>query len=103
MPSCCLTPRFRRAQAAVAILLAAGYAAQMRVCYFAVWRYDADTRALINELAQRRDQQAPELRPGVSWQWEPPVNYYRTVRGWTWLAYSGRTTPSGSWPETEPR
>ena len=51
---------------------------------FWVWRYDADTKRIFAEIANRRGQE-DSVRLGVSWQLEPSLNFYRTVRNAVWM------------------
>lgn len=70
------------AVAAAGALIGAQYALQLQARSFLVWRYDADTRQLL-EVA-RGLVRAP-ARAAVSWQYEPAANFYRVTRGWQWL------------------
>jgi hypothetical protein len=72
---------------AVAIMLASfavEFAAQWNVNSFWVWRYDADTKRIFNALEAAPKPPGP-IRLGVSWVFEPALNYYRDVRNATWL------------------
>jgi hypothetical protein len=73
---------------AVALVLASfalEFAAQWNVNSFWVWRYDADTKRVFEAL-ERAPKPAGQIRLGVSWVFEPALNYYREVRNATWLA-----------------
>ena len=73
---------------AVAILLASfaiEFAAQWNVKSFFVWRYDADTKRIFSAL-EVAPKPPGQIRLGVSWVLEPSLNYYRDVRGATWLS-----------------
>jgi hypothetical protein len=77
---------------AVALVLAsfAGeFAAQWNVKSFWVWRYDADTRRIFEALEaapKPTGQGDGQVRLGVSWVFEPALNYYRAVRRASWMA-----------------
>jgi hypothetical protein len=60
------------------------FAAQWNVNSFWVWRYDADTKRIFNALEAAPKPPGP-IRLGVSWVFEPALNYYRDVRNATWL------------------
>lgn len=65
------------------------FAAQFNVKSFWVWRYDADTKRIFAVLeAAPKPAAAPDgqVRLGVSWVYEPALNYYREVRNATWMA-----------------
>jgi hypothetical protein len=73
---------------AVALVLASfalEFAAQWNVNSFWVWRYDADTKRVFEAL-EGVPKPAGQIRLGVSWVFEPALNYYREVRNATWLA-----------------
>ena len=70
---------------AVAVL-ALVFAVQFNTRSFYVWRYDADSRAMANQIAERRTSSAPEsVQVAGSWQLEPALNFYRVKNGWTWM------------------
>jgi hypothetical protein len=72
---------------AVAIVLlafAAEFAAQWNVKSFLVWRYDADTKRVFAALEAAPKPPGP-IRLGVSWVFEPALNYYREIRNATWM------------------
>ncbi len=65
------------------------FAAQWNVKSFWVWRYDADTKQIFEKLeaTPKPGGQAPgSVRLGVSWVFEPALNYYREVRKAAWMA-----------------
>ncbi len=77
---------------AVALVLASfavEFAAQWNVKSFWVWRYDADTKRIFEalEAAPKPPGQVDgQVRLGVSWVFEPALNYYREVRKAAWMA-----------------
>jgi hypothetical protein len=68
--------------AGIGMVIGLEYAGQMRTGSFLVWRYDADTLALLEEA--RGLVKAPATA-AVSWQYEPAANFYRVTKGWMWL------------------
>jgi hypothetical protein len=65
------------------------FAAEWNVKSFWVWRYDADTKQIFEKLEaapKPGGQEAGAVRLGVSWVYEPALNYYRDVRKAAWLA-----------------
>lgn len=74
---------------AIAIVLvsfALEFAAQWNVKSFWVWRYDVDTKRVFEALEAAPKPNAGPIRLGVSWIFEPGLNYYRIVRKATWMA-----------------
>jgi hypothetical protein len=77
---------------AVALVLASfavEFAAQWNVNSFWVWRYDADTKRIFEALEaapKPAGQVDGQVRLGVSWVFEPALNYYREVRKAAWMA-----------------
>jgi hypothetical protein len=77
---------------AVALVLASfafEFAAQWNVNSFWVWRYDADTKRIFEALEAAPKPAGPtasQVRLGVSWVFEPALNYYREVRKAAWMA-----------------
>jgi hypothetical protein len=94
---------------AAAALLAIFYCGQLNWTNFIVWKYDADTRVLLEQVAARAEAvQAKSAsrfagrgpRPvvvGGSWVYEPASNYYRIVRGWTWMVPVDRGASDGDY------
>ena len=65
------------------------FAGQWNVKSFWVWRYDADTKQIFEKLEaapKPGGQGAGSVRLGVSWVFEPALNYYREVRKADWMA-----------------
>ena len=52
---------------------------------FWVWRYDVDTKRVFEALEAAPKPNAGPIRLGVSWIFEPGLNYYRIVRKATWM------------------
>ena len=77
------------ATAAVLLSFALEFAAQWNVHSFWVWRYDADTKRVFDALeaaAKPAAQTGDPIRLGVSWVFEPALNYYRERHNAAWLA-----------------
>jgi len=74
--------------AVVLVCFTAEFAAQWNVKSFWVWRYDADTKQAFDRLEAAKPANAVDgsVRLGVSWVYEPALNYYRDVRKAVWLA-----------------
>ncbi|MBV8847745.1 MAG: hypothetical protein JO307_33440 [Bryobacterales bacterium] len=68
------------------------FVSQMETSYFSVWRYDADTRAMLDRIPVRK---AP-AQLGASWEFEPVINYYRRT-SMPWVAPVGRSGPDGQY------
>jgi len=54
------------------------------------WRYDADTRAMLADLAALRKPRKEPLVLGITWYLEPTINFYRETRRLDWLAGATR-------------
>jgi hypothetical protein len=80
----------------LAALIAVHYLFQWNTASFYVWRYDADSKRILDRIENVPRGSAP-LRVGVSWQLEPSFNFYRAVRRWSWLAPFGRSGPDGDY------
>jgi 4-amino-4-deoxy-L-arabinose transferase-like glycosyltransferase len=83
----------RAAAAAIGVLgavIAGQYVLQFQTASFLVWRYDADTRSLLEQAQQTV--QAPAAA-AANWEFEPAANFYRVTRGWQWLKPLTRDGP----------
>jgi hypothetical protein len=81
--------RIGLALAAVLLSFAVEFAAQWNVKSFWVWRYDADSKRIFDQLeaAPKPANLAPEqIRLGASWIYDPSLNYYRVTRRIVWMA-----------------
>jgi hypothetical protein len=74
-------------------ILVVEYAAQWNTSMFYVWQYDADSRTVLERIDRQRKGRRP-IRAAVSWQLEPSFNFYRVVRGLTWLSPVDRSGPA---------
>ncbi len=48
-----------------------------------IWKYDADNKKMLNELFEISE--GKPVRLGISWIFEPSLNYYRTTKDLDWL------------------
>lgn len=71
----------RRTSAAVAAALIASFAVQLQTSHFMVWRYDADTRALVEEFNRLGLRSSKTPVAGVSWVFQPAIVFYQETRG----------------------
>jgi hypothetical protein len=69
--------------AMLSALLAAEFVRSANLKFTRIWKYDADTRNVLELLAQNRA--GGDIRLGIDWHFEPAVNYYRETRGYGWL------------------
>jgi hypothetical protein len=53
---------------------------QFNARHFAVWQYDADTKAIVQAIAFREANGTGPLRVGTSWPLAPSINFYRVTR-----------------------
>jgi hypothetical protein len=49
------------------------------------WKYDADTEAMVMDLKQMAAGKARKVRLGITWPYEPSINFYRMTRELDWL------------------
>lgn len=82
----------RRAASALAVLLCVASVAQLAatadVTRSRLWWFDADAPRVLDEIGRRTARLRPaegSVSVGCSWILEPSLNYYRVVRGLTWL------------------
>ncbi len=91
------SPRIPRiAVTVLGTLIVAHYLVQWNTASFYVWRYEADSKPILDRIAAMPRKVQP-VRVGISWQLEPSFNFYRTVRRWTWLAPFDRSGPDGDY------
>jgi hypothetical protein len=70
-----------------AALAVAAFAAAANTTHTLLWRYDADTPRMLDDLdrAHRERGFARPVRLGITWLMEPSINYYRVRRHLAWL------------------
>ena len=78
-------------------LITAHYLVQWNTSSFYVWRYEADSKRILDTIASAPRRAKAIVRVGISWQLEPAFNFYRTVRRWTWLTPFDRSGPDGDY------
>jgi hypothetical protein len=73
--------------ALVLCVLTMNFLRNANITYTPEWHYDADTKAMISDLAQEYGQryQGRTIRLGISWELEPSINFYRAVKKLSWL------------------
>lgn len=70
----------------LSLALVLQFALQFNVRSFLTWEYDADTREIVDHLAQVANRQLPDsVSVGASWQLEPSLNFYRDKERLTWM------------------
>ena len=81
----------------LAILTVVNFGCKLNIRYYYDWTYDADTksamRALVQDYEQQPDKEAP-ISLGVSWIFEPTMNYYRQLWKLNWLEPVDREAPA---------
>jgi hypothetical protein len=104
---------------AVAVVVLAGlwallvqYGSQIQAREYAVWRYDAGTRAIFDEIKRQNDREPREtVVVRCNWLYEPALNFYRIARRAQWMPVVERGYDpydvQGDWlvilPQAEPR
>jgi len=50
------------------------------------WDYDADTKEMISDLTKLKEESGKEkIKLGITWLFEPTVNFYRVTKKLDWL------------------
>ena len=70
-----------------AALAVAAFAAAANTTHTLLWRYDADTPRMLDDLDRERRERGllRPLRLGITWLMQPSINYYRVRRRLDWL------------------
>lgn len=68
--------------------LAVFFAVQFQTTHFRIWRYDAETRQLVEELNRRGARAGRTLTAGISWLLQPSVVFYQTTLDLKWMHYA---------------
>ncbi len=71
--------RVRVGGIALSAVLAVSFAIQFQTTHFRVWRYDADTRELVEEINAEGQRQGRVMTTGISWLLEPTAIFYQTT------------------------
>ena len=83
---------------AMAVLGAAAgvaFAAQWTASSFYLWRYDADSRAILEYIGEQHRGKPGVARIGAPWQFEPSFNFYRETRRYAWMRAVDRSGARG--------
>jgi hypothetical protein len=80
-----------------ATMVTIGFASQFNTRFFYIWRYDADTAAILEAIKKDRGDRIGPVRLGISWPLEPAINFYRVVNGYAWLVPVDRSGPFGDY------
>lgn len=81
----------------MAILLSIHFLNVTGTTYFTQWRYDASNRVILDKLNSLHDSDGEQLRVGVTWIFEPGLNYERNYRSYEWLAPFNRDGITGEY------
>lgn len=69
-----------------AFMLLAQFLLQFDTRMFLTWQYDADTRRIVQRIAQSAADKGPgTVRVGASWMLEPSLNFYRRTKRLVWM------------------
>jgi hypothetical protein len=91
-----LARRAGLALALIGIAAAGRFALSLETRSFYLWRYDADTKAIADQIeALGSVTREGTSSIGASWMHEPSLNYYILTRGWWWMAPVTRDSPRG--------
>lgn len=71
---------FKAAPIALLAMLGVSFAVQFQTRYFRIWRYDAETRVLVEDLNRRGVQAGRPMIAGISWMLQPSVVFYQTTK-----------------------
>lgn len=70
---------FRLGAGALIAALAVSFAVQFQTTHFRIWRYDAETRVLVEEMNRRSAQSGGPRIVGITWLLQPAVVFYQTT------------------------
>lgn len=59
-------------------------ASSMNLDYTSTWRYDCDTKIMLEELSQHKIENH-KIKLGITWLFEPTINFYRETKQYNWL------------------
>ena len=63
----------------------------LNVSSISAWRFDSETKQMLGELERLSQREKPvPVRLGISWFFEPTVNFYRTTKKYSWLPKATR-------------
>ncbi|MCW3070840.1 MAG: hypothetical protein JWO44_730 [Bacteroidetes bacterium] len=85
---------------ALLIMLTAGMAFHFSTCanlsYASNWNFDADTKKMLQDLEKEKNTSGKQkIKLGVTWLFEPGINFYRETKKLDWLETVTRAEVSG--------
>jgi len=69
-------------------VLAISFAVQFQTSHFRIWRYDAETNLLVDELNRRGTRNGRPMIAGISWVLQPSVVFYQTTGNLKFFDYA---------------
>ena len=86
----------------LSLLLAGSMLLHFRHCvnleYASNWTYDAATRQVLVDLEKEKDRSGKEkIRLGITWWFEPGINFYRETKHLGWLEKVTREGVNGNY------
>jgi hypothetical protein len=70
----------------------------VNLSYASTWKYDANIKEMIRDLEQERASMGKEkIRLGITWLFEPGINFYRITKKIDWLEKVDRKGVSGDY------
>ncbi|HNY42808.1 MAG TPA: hypothetical protein PKJ41_20565, partial [Bryobacteraceae bacterium] len=86
----CEPRAFKLGAGALVVMLAVSFGIQFQTSHFRVWRYDAETRPLVEELNRRGVQAGRPMIAGITWLLQPSVVFYQTTKHMKFFDYAVR-------------
>ncbi len=75
----CDLAAFRVGGIVLSAALAVSFAVQFQTTHFRIWRYDADTRDLVEEINAKGQRLGRKMTTGISWLLQPTALFYQTT------------------------
>ncbi len=69
-------------------------AANLNYCYS--WKYDADTKRMLEVLSKEK-QNHQKIKLGITWLFEPTINFYKETKSLDWLNHATRDGLNGDY------
>jgi len=79
-------------------LCTAWFALEFKTSHYAWWRYDAGTKRIVQRIREMHSgRESAKVKVGVTWFFEPSMNFYRRLYGLDWMAPLTRDGPDGAY------
>lgn len=72
------------------------FSTSANLSYTSTWRYDSDTKTMLDELPLYQERKQ-KLTLGITWLYEPTINFYRETKNYNWLEPVNRDGLNGDY------